>query len=70
MGVWNVWTALATGLLIGASLGMLLTALLTISSRDEASRSELDERKAESLDPGVLRGDDAATRANSIDSPA
>ncbi len=35
--IWNVWTALMTGLLIGASIGMLLTALLTISSRDENS---------------------------------
>jgi hypothetical protein len=34
MELWNVWTALAAGLLIGANLGMLLIAILTISSRD------------------------------------
>ncbi len=70
MGLWNVWTALATGLLIGCSVGMLLTALLTISSRDEHLQPEVRQKKAESLYLSALHGDDAATSPDSIDSPA
>ncbi|UCD69935.1 MAG: hypothetical protein JSW48_07815 [Betaproteobacteria bacterium] len=70
MGLWNVWTALATGLLIGASLGMLLTALLTISSRDETAQPEVRQKKADGLLVDKRHGEDAATSFNSVDSPA
>ena len=69
MGLWNVWTALLTGLILGGSLGMLLTALLTMSSRDESSRSDLDERTSENPDPGALRGKDATTPLEAIERP-
>ena len=58
MNLWNVWTALATGLFIGCNVGMLLTALLTISSRDETRQ------------PEARKKDDAAASPDSIDSPA
>jgi hypothetical protein len=35
MDLWNVWTALATGLLIGANFGIVLSALLFINQRCE-----------------------------------
>lgn len=70
MSLWNVWTALATGLLIGTSLGMLLTALLTISSRDETLQPDLRKKKAESIHAGAPRGDDVATPSSSVDRPA
>ena len=70
MDIWNVWTALVTGLVIGTSIGMLLTALLTISSRDEPRRSEPTGTKAESLDVSALHGHDSVAPPNSIDRSA
>ena len=61
MGLWNVWTALATGLLIGCSIGMLLTALLTISSRDETRQPAMRKNQAKRLHLSVRHGDDVAT---------
>jgi hypothetical protein len=35
MDIWNVWTALVTGLVFGANLGMLLAALLAANNSSE-----------------------------------
>lgn len=70
MDLWNVWTALATGLFIGCSVGMLLTALLTISSRDETRQPEARKKEAESLHVRAVHGNDAGTLPDSIESPA
>ena len=70
MSLWNVWTALATGLLIGTSIGMLLTALLTISSRDESRQPPMSKNDAERLHASVRHGNDVATPPDSVDSPA
>jgi len=70
MDLWNVWTALWTGLVIGTSLGMVLTALLTISSADESRPPEVTRKKAERLYASTLQGDNIATPPDSIDGPA
>ena len=69
MDLWNVWTVLATGLLIGCSVGMLLTALLTMSSRDEHRRPEASHNEAKRLQVKAVHGDDAGTSHASIDDP-
>lgn len=70
MDIWNVWTALATGLVIGTNVGMVLTALLTISSAEDSRQPDALKKKAESPDVGALRGNNVATPLDSIHSPA
>ena len=45
MDIWNVWTALATGLIVGCSVGMLVTALLTMSSSDQTPEPDVEETR-------------------------
>lgn len=59
MEIWNVWTAFATGLVIGCSFGMLLTALLTISSREDERQSEAARHEANRLAVSAANRDDA-----------
>lgn len=67
MGLWNAWTALGTGLLIGTNVGMVLIALLKISGTDEPRQPEVRKKKAESFLVSTLQGDDVATTADSMD---
>ena len=70
MDIWNVWTALATGLVIGTNVGMVLTALLTISSADDSRQPDAIREKAESPHVNALRGNNVAIPPDSIHSPA
>jgi hypothetical protein len=68
MGLWNVWTALVTGLLIGGSIGMLLTAMLRINNRYEMPQPETRTKKATGVRVSGSQGDNVAA-PHSIESP-
>ena len=59
MDIWNVWTALATGLVIGTSIGMILAALLTISSTDEPQQPKARKHTIDDLHVTALQRDNA-----------
>jgi len=70
MGLWNVWSALATGLLIGGSIGTLLAALLTVSKKVTPRQPEVRKMRAERFHVGVGQSDEVSMPQESIDSLA
>ena len=66
MDIWNTWTALATGLVIGTCVGMVLTALLTISGMEEPPQPAARKKEAERRRANAPHGDHVETPNGSM----
>lgn len=69
MGLWNIWTALVAGLVIGGSIGTLLTAMLKASGAAEPPQPEVRKKTAGTIRVNALQGNDVTTLPDAIGGP-